>query len=99
MCLNATKSNIIIIHNSKGKRFSNTSLVINGQVIPKTNIAKLLGVLINVKADCNDHITKVEMFHTISTHQYVCSRSAYVSVEKGAFAIITSTNVCKQVII
>ncbi len=56
MCLNTKKSNVIIIDNSKGKRFSHTSVVINGQEIPKTNVSKLL-FLINVKADWNDHVT------------------------------------------
>lgn len=59
MCLNAKKSNVIIIDNSKSKRFSNLNVVINGEEIPKTNVSKLLGVLINEKADWSDHVDSI----------------------------------------
>ncbi len=59
MCLNAKKSSVLIIDNSKGKKYSSTSITINGEVIPKTNMSKLLGVLINTRADWNDHINSI----------------------------------------
>ncbi len=59
MCLNAKKSSVLVIDNSKDKKFSDTNISINGEVIPKVNISKLLGVLINVKTDWSDHIDDV----------------------------------------
>jgi hypothetical protein len=59
MCLNAKKSMVLVIDNSKGKKYSNLDVHINGEMIPKVNNGKLLGVLINIKPDWNDHVNLV----------------------------------------
>lgn len=59
MCLNARKSNVIILDNSMGKKNSNLKVEINGEEIPKVPVSKLLGVLINSKADWNDHVNSI----------------------------------------
>ncbi len=59
MSLNAQKSMVIVIDNSKDKKFSNVDIVINGDKIPKVNASKLLGVLINTKADWNNHVDSI----------------------------------------
>lgn len=56
MCLNAKKSSVIIIDNSKDKRFTNIDITIDGETIPKAKISKLLGVIINDKANWNEHV-------------------------------------------
>ncbi len=56
MCLNSSRNNVLIVVNSNRKRFSNTRIEIDDKEIPKTNVSKLLGVLINVKADWCNHV-------------------------------------------
>lgn len=59
MCVNAKKSNVIIIDNSRDKKFSNTKIVIDGTEIPKCNVAKLLGVMINDKCEWSAHVNHI----------------------------------------
>ncbi len=59
MSLNAKKSMMLVINNSKKKNPANVNVVINGESLPKTNVSKLLGVLINEKADWNDHVDHI----------------------------------------
>lgn len=51
MSLNAQKSMVLAIDNSKKKSHSDVKVVINGNTLPQTSVSKFIGVLINVKAD------------------------------------------------
>ncbi len=59
MCLNAKKSMVMVIDNSKGRKHSNVDVAVNDELIPKTSTSKLLGVVLNIKADWKDHIDMV----------------------------------------
>ncbi len=56
MVLNAKKSMVLVINNSKKKNRSIVNVTINGEALPRTTTSKLLGVLINTKADWNEHV-------------------------------------------
>ncbi len=51
MSLNAKKSMVLVINNSRKKKRREVDVIINGETLPKTNVSKLLGVLLNIKAD------------------------------------------------
>ncbi len=59
MSLNAQKSMVMVIDKSKKKIHSNVNVAINGVQLPRANVGKLLGVLINKKADWSDHVDAI----------------------------------------
>lgn len=56
MCLNASKSAVIVIDRSKNKKFSSVNIQVDGIIIPKVSTTKLLGVCINEAGDWSNHI-------------------------------------------
>jgi len=59
MCLNAKKSNIIVIDNSRKKSYSNIKIVVDGVDMPVLDNCKLLGITINKKGDWSNHVNNI----------------------------------------
>jgi len=90
MCLNPKKSNVIIIDNSRDKRFSNYKVTVDNVELPNVSSTKLLGVLINNKCDWSDHVESV--YKKACKKMYIIRKMKSAGISKKHLILLYSAH-------